>query len=219
MPKSKSTLAGAVGGLIGLGLSVLAPSPALADVVEMNQGPVYDVDYEDAMRLGRGVGFRADEAFTILSVGLDMGRVGNRAYERNATYVFDLWSSPDGNNPGAVLATASFTLAPDTFFQVGYRDAALNYAVEAGEFYILNFRRQDSQDLGLISTHYTWEEDGGESGLIDYGVLTVTGGFEGAVPDPGNPLLPGMRIGFEQTAAVPETPVPPGPAAPAGPKA
>lgn len=77
----------------------------------------------------------------------------------------------------------------------GYQDRLFQFDFLEDSFYVINFSRADDQSLGQLGTHYN-----NDSSLpIDYGVLTLLEGFEGAnVDNPSNSIHPRLRINYDE---------------------
>ena len=173
----------------------------------MDAGVIYTAEYAmGTMGHGRGIGFLADDSFRMTSFGMDL----NVLETTGVVYRYDLYSSTTGHEVGGLLATTSFTLGAGA----GYRDVDFVYDFLAGSSYVINFSRADGYDLawgaypdgvygvGAPGTHYSWE---GTESLIDYGVLTMKEGFEGAFPTSGNPLIAHTRMSYTfSTERVPD---------------
>ncbi|HEX2818189.1 MAG TPA: PEPxxWA-CTERM sorting domain-containing protein [Phenylobacterium sp.] len=180
-----------------LGLGALS---ARADVIQMDQGALFEAQYDyNGMGNGRGVGFSANQNFSITSAGIDLGVQGGAL---GADYTLSVYSSTDGHDAGSVLASTTFS---DLTIGEGWVDRALNFSFTAGSFYVIDFARVDGQHLDDLGTHYSWEDQVPAGRPVTYGPLTVLEGFEGAPPNNSNPLIPHMRFNADLAGgAVPE---------------
>jgi hypothetical protein len=189
-------------GLFVIAVLTLA-TPGYAATITLDAGPMFSPNYDyGGMGSGRAFGFAADEDFTISSLGFDLGILQTDA----TLYRYDIFGSSNGHvADGALLASTTFTLAAST----GYQDRALAFAFNAGDFYVINFRRVDGFALGdNLGTHYSWESINNTTFVPhDYGILTMLEGFEGATPNNSNPLIPWARMSYE-TAEVQPVPEP-----------
>lgn len=175
-------------------VSSLVTASAYADVVKLDGGIAYSTtSYEvGGMGGGRGIGFKANDSFSTSAVGIDVSLIGNA----NASpYQFQLYSSTDGHTAGTLLKTATFSFNLGN----GYQDAAFAYDFQKNTYYVLNFLSAVNQ-LGSVGTMYSWEG----SSPINYGIVSVIDGFEGANPSNYNPLIPHMRLTTAASADVPE---------------
>lgn len=166
---------------------------ASATAIQMDQGDLYSPLYYGVgtMGTGRGVGFSVSTAFHMSTLGIDIG-VPNATVD---LFEFQIYSSADGHNAGALLAVTQFQLAQGE----GWQDFAFAYDFAAGFSYVINFTGATGGLPAEFGTMYSWEP----SAHVDYGVLNVVEGFEGAFPNPGNPLVAHFRIDGA-TAPVPE---------------
>jgi hypothetical protein len=170
-------------------LALCQTTVASATTLELTGGTLYDTDYHfGGMGSGRGIGFVADEAFTMNTFGIDIGVQAANSVQ----YKFELFASTDGHTAGSLLASTNFLLAAGN----GWQDFAFNYSFTAGSAYVLNFARVDSQWLtGNLGTHYSWEP----SAHIDYGVLSIVEGFEADPADNYNPLVIHTRLNYNSS--------------------
>ncbi len=182
-----------------IALSAVASTAAAVELT-LDQGRLYSADYANgAVGSGRGLGFLADENFSMSTFAMDLSVP---AAETAPEYIFEIFSSPDGRTAGALLASTTFFLAEAE----GYQPQPFNFDFVAGNFYVMNFSRVDNSGLGQMGCKYSWE-DTGAFVPYDYGVLTLLEGFEGSSPDPSNPLIP--HVQFDGAFQVQETtPVP-----------
>jgi hypothetical protein len=185
--------------LCAFGALSLGAVAARADVLQMDQGALYSTSYDyNGMGNGRGVGFSADQNFSITSAGIDLGVHGGAL---GANYVLAIYSSTDGHDAGSVLASTTFN---DLSIGEGWVDRALSFNFQAGSFYVVDFARADGQHLDDLGTIYSWEDQVPAGRPVTYGPLTVLEGFEGAPPSNSNPLIPHMRFDAQLSGAVPE---------------
>jgi len=182
---------------LGVALSVMT-SLAVAQELTLDQGPIFSPDYDNGgMGSGRGLGFHADENFSMTTFAIDLSVP---SAEASATYQFEIYDSTDGHTAGVMLASTSFNL----YLGEGYQPQPFVYDFVAGNYYVIHFSRVDDEQLGQLGTKYSWE-----SGFVpyDYGILTVVEGFgSSADPTPGNPLIPHVQFNGEpvvQSAPVP----------------
>lgn len=175
--------------------AVAGATSVSAAVITVDQGPAYQSSYDNgAMGSGRGISFLATQNFSITSLGVDLSVLSTDA----TSYAYQIYSSTDGHSAGSLLASTTFQLTAGT----GYRDQALNFAFNAGSYYLVNFKRVDGQNLGSLGTHYAYED---ATSQISYGPFTVVEGFEGTPINNSNPLIIYTRFNTTQAnAAVPE---------------
>ena len=170
-------------------------SSAHAAVVTMDQGDLYSTQYYGVgtMGGGRGIGFTVMTDFHMNTIGIDLGVPFNTG---SALYEFDIFESLDGNTAGILLATTQFTLSQGE----GWQDFALAFDFLSGKSYVINFTGANMSGLPAeFGVMYSWEP----SALVNYGILGMVQGFEGAFPNNGNPLVPHFRINYT-TQSVPE---------------
>lgn len=171
-------------------------SNAVAAELTLDLGRAYSTGWSNGgMGSGRGLGFHADENFSINSFAIDLSVPGA---ETSPQYTFEIFDSTDGHTAGQLLASTNFYLTEGE----GYQLQPLVFSFVAGNFYVINFSRVDGQHLGQLGTHYSWE-DVGTFVPYDYGVLTLLEGYEGADPNPSNPLIPWVQFSDVQIS-VPE---------------
>ncbi len=172
---------------------------AQANVIQMDQGALYSSGYDyNGMGSGRGVGFSANQNFSITSAGIDLGVHGGAL---GGSYVLAIYSSTDGHDAGSVLASTTFS---NLSIGEGWVDRGLSFTFQAGSFYVIDFARTDGQHLDDLGTIYSWEDLVPAGRPVTYGPLTVLEGFEGATPNSSNPLIPHMRFDGSLGGAVPE---------------
>jgi hypothetical protein len=156
----------------------------------LDQGRLFSDSYGDGgMGNGRGIGFHADETFSMSALAIDLNVP---VAASTAIYRFQVYASVDGHSADRLLASTDFTLAALS----GYQDKLLNFTFTQNSFFVIHFRRADGGYLGQVGgvgAKYSWE-DVGTFLPYDYGVLTILEGFEGTTPFANNPLLPHMRM-------------------------
>ena len=160
-------------------------------MLQIDQGDIYkNGAYWDVgdMGSGRGVGIYVSSSFHMNSIGMDLA-LREDAYQQS--YEYEIFSSVDGQEEGALLTSTDFSLVNGE----GWQDVAFDYDFQAGNYYVINFSLSGdtSGPLGSdIGCRYSWEP----SALINYGVLEVVQGFEADPPDPSNPLVAHTRINY-----------------------
>jgi hypothetical protein len=172
----------------------------------LDQGRLFTPDLQlRGMGSGRGLGFHADENFSMNSFAI---KLSVQAAATVPEYQFDIYSSTDGHDVGGLLASTTFFLVEG----VGYELQPFVYDFVAGSHYVINFSRVDGVSLNdqPIGTSYSWE-DPGTYVPFDYGVLTLIEGFEGSFPIASNPLIPHVRFSTDVVIVIPPTPAMPVP--------
>ncbi len=115
---------------------------------------------------GRGILFHADEAFDIVSIGI-------QADLSSSDYVMSIYSSTGIGNYGSLLSSAQKNFVENG--TVEWNTFNLSYSFLADSYYFVNFTRVDNERMAF---NFPYMYD---SGLpIDYGVLTLLDGTEGA---------------------------------------
>lgn len=175
-------------GLFAVSLFFLGVSNVAFGVdLTLDQGRLYTPDLsQGGMGSGRGVGFHADENFSMNSFATKLN-VGAAA--TTPEYRYEIFSSTNGHDVGGLLASTSFFVLEG----VGYQLQPFVFDFIAGNYYVINFSRVDGATLDGVGTSYSWE-DVGTYVPYDYGVLTLIDGFVGATPGSGNPLIPHVRF-------------------------
>lgn len=172
------------------------PSLGQAAVIQMDQGELYSTAYDyGGMGTGRAVGISVEESFHMSKLGMDLGVTTATALP---LYDFEIFSSVDGHSIGTLLDRIEVNLASGE----GWQDFDFDFDFLAGNFYVINFARVDNLHFGDLGTMYSWEP----SAFVDYGLLSVVEGLEGATPSAGNSIVAHMRItnGAAGPVATPE---------------
>lgn len=169
--------------LILVATSIVLSSNTSAAIIEMTEGELFDPSYLiGSMGTGRGIGITANDDFHMSSLGIDLGVSG----AGSALFQYEIYSSIDGSSADSLLADVSFSLIDGE----GWRDISFDFDFFAGASYVINFSRVDDSKLFGVGTYYSIEP----SGFVDYGPFALVQGFEGATPNPTNPLVPYMRM-------------------------
>lgn len=176
-------------------LALSVPSLVSATVLTMDEGTHYSSNYDDGgMGSGRGIGFLANQNISMTALAIDLNV---DVPEVGVDYEFEIYSSADGINYGALLDQISFNL----IVGAGYQDQAFSFDFDAGSHYLIHFSRVDNANLGGLGTKYSWEDTNSHT-PYDYGVLTMVEGLgSSSAPTNGNPLIPHLRMTY---GAVPE---------------
>lgn len=131
---------------------------------------------------GRAIGFRADETFTIRSLGI-LGALQNMSFD------VVIYSSTDGHTAGSVLYTASGVTGGTGF---DWNDISVSFNFTAGNFYVVNWRPTNIGSWATVPGLY-YQNDAGLPYAV--GPVTIVEGFEGRnAESPGNILHPRLRF-------------------------
>jgi len=168
--------------LMGALLFIFTALPTQAAYVELNSGAY--AGYFGAVGSGRGIGFQADAAFTVDSVGF----YGNLNQESFDVVIF---SSTNGNQANSIL-TSSTAVVGGT--GIGWNEISINYSFNAGDYYVLNWRPTNiSTDTWGAAAFY---RDSVLPAVIGEGdLVTLINGVEGfGAENFSNTLHPNLRV-------------------------
>jgi hypothetical protein len=145
---------------------------------------------------GRGIGFIAEESFTISSVGL-YSDIGSTLYD------VLIYSSNDGNQTTGVLALTTVTTGGAG---LTWYDVPISFSFTSGSAYAIQWRTNDGSVIpGGAGNyfHYGWDP----YLPTDVGPVTLINGFSGYTPPLyfSNPLHPRLRIDVSTPVPEPAT--------------
>lgn len=130
---------------VGVILSVAWAGVSQATLIEVRSSAY--AGFLPSTELGsRGIGFRADQDFSISSLGIYGDILGT-------DYTVAVRSSTSGNNAGAILASNT---AASGGVGIGWQDIGLNYSFSAGSFYTIQWGPSASVDwiLGGVDFYF-----------------------------------------------------------------
>ena len=130
---------------------------------------------------GRGIGLLADSSFSISSLGI-FGDLVSQSFDAI------IYSSTNGHDAGAILASASATVGGAGS---QYYDIAINYNFNAGSYYTLLWRPTVSNSSWANTIDY-YNDDGLPTTI---GPVTLIDGTEGDIAQNFNNFLhPNLRV-------------------------
>lgn len=168
---------------------LMGPAPAHATVLEL-VGPSFAGNLSSIEDGPRGIGLRADESFSIDSIGIFGDIVASN-------YTVAIRSSVTGSDKGGVLASAT---AASGGVGNDWQDIAINFSFTAGSFYAIQWGPAASLDWINSIDFYS------DSALpFDVGPVTLIDGYREDFAGPGtgfgNTLHPHLRINITDGAA------------------
>src|SRR3954452_24257326 len=118
---------------------------------------------------GRGMGIRADTAFSIDSLGI-FGDIDL------LSYTAEIYRSTDGHDAGLLLASATTSLGGTGS---GWNDMPINFSFSAGQFYVLHWRPTGTTSSWATTLVYYYDL----ALPATIGPVTLIDGEEGTTPN------------------------------------